>query len=377
MAVLGVDSANNLYSPSSGTSEASAKESQDFQTTLDSVLKEGRNDPLAAASPGNIFLPDSLPAVKPSHTAPSRQAALAYTRQAEMKPGEAKPVEPAQEAVHMSDLEKYKDDQLLRNPGGKDYNLDEKKVEKNPKAQQTFWGRVGKDLSDSWGNVKNFFKNLAMGSKILYRDKNNQIQEGRQRGVLAAVGDFFKDLGSALSFGYMRRPGEKEPQGFGERLKYSLGKLKDAIAGDLVGGVSGGLNHMGKNLILAGWNLVEVLPDATIGNFEGGKKLSNTIFDNGQVVIEYLTDVAPTGDAWLRVHAASLKAVKPPVLYNISMPENNTDDVRWQYVRNTPFRKTIETIGALLADAASIALIGQTASAGKPENKHPADMLLQ
>ena len=98
-----------------------------------------------------------------------------------------------------------------------------------------------------------------------------------------------------------------------------------------------------------------MLPDATIGNVEAGRKLVTTVFDNGQVAIDYLTDILPTGEAWLRVHASRInfKEIRPPVLYNLKMPEHYTGDVRWRYVRNTPFRKTIETIGSLLADVAT------------------------
>ena len=57
------------------------------------------------------------------------------------------------------------------------------------------------------------------------------------------------------------------------------------------------------------------------GSFGPGQKLTTTIFDNGHVAIEYLTDIIPSGDAWLRVHASNLKEIKPPVLYNLKMPE--------------------------------------------------------
>ena len=70
-------------------------------------------------------------------------------------------------------------------------------------------------------------------------------------------------------------------------------------------------------------------------------------------MVEYLTDIIPTGDAWFRVHASSLKDLEVPVLYNLKMPEYVKGDNRWQYVRNTPFRKTIETVGTILADIAS------------------------
>jgi hypothetical protein len=259
------------------------------------------------------------------------------------------------------------DNQLLRNPGGDHYYLDQKKVVEHPEDQDSFFGRIGKDLSDSLGNIKNFFGNIFLGSKILYRDANNQIQEAQQRGLIGVAADFFKDLGSALSFGLWHPDQEEAPEGFMNRLAFSASKLKDALIGDLIEGVPGSINHMGKNLLLAGWNLIEVLPDATLGTFEAGRKMTTTIFDNGQVMVEYLTDIIPSGDAWLRVHAANLKELQLPLVYNLKMPEHQTGDTRWQYVRNTPLRKSIESIGALLADVGAIALIGQT---GFSSNRH-------
>ena len=259
--------------------------------------------------------------------------------------------------------QKYKDDQLLSNPGGDGYYLEERKVISDPKDQESFWGRIGKDLSDSFDNLKQSFKDLFFGSEILYRDENNQIREGTQSGIIGSLIDLFKDLGSALSFGSWRPDGEAEPEGFVKRIGFFFSKMKESIFGDLVQGVGGSAIRVGEGIVLAGWNLAEVVPDATIGNFEEGRKLTTSIFDNGQVAIDYLTDILPTGEAWLRVHSPnfdSLNGSKAPVIYNIEMPEHYTEDVRWQYVRNTPFRKTIETIGSLLADAAAIQLIGDT-----------------
>ncbi len=267
----------------------------------------------------------------------------------------------------MSDFEKYKDDQLLRNPGGSNYYLEEKKVVENPPDQKSFMGRLGKTVSAVAGNIRNFAGNIFLGSKFLYRDQNNEIQEGKTRGFTGAVADFFKDLGSALSFGAFHPDRAEGPKGFMERMVYSAGKLKDAIMSDIAEGVPSSINHMGKNLVLAGWHLAQVIPDATIGNFDAGQKLTTSIFDNGHVMVEYLTDVMPTGDAWLRVHASNFRELQPPVLYNIKMPENFSGDTRWEHVRNTPFRKTIETIGSLLADAAFIYMIGQT---GSSSNRH-------
>lgn len=263
----------------------------------------------------------------------------------------------------ISDWQKYKDDQLLSNPGGDHYYHNKKEVVSHPKDQESYWGSIGKDLSDSFDNLKNCFKNLFFGADILYRDKDNQIRQATQRGVVGSIIDFFKDLGSAFSFGAWRPDNEKEPEGFLARGAFFLSKMKEAIFGDLVEGVSGSAIRMAEDIALAGWNLVEVVPDATIGSFDEGRKLTTTIFDNGQVAIDYLTDIVPTGEAWLRVHAPkldSLDDLKAPILYNIEMPEYFDGDVRWKYVRNTPFRKAIETIGSLLADIATIKVVGET-----------------
>ncbi len=263
----------------------------------------------------------------------------------------------------------YKDDQLLRNPGGDFYDLPRNQALNPPEKREGFAARVGKDLSDAVGNLKSLVQNLFLGSKILYRDQNNQIREGRQRGLLRSMGDFIKNMGSALTLGFWNPGGKETPRGLAGRFKHTFSKIREAIFSDLIGGVTGSINHMGKNLMLAGWNLVEVIPDATIGNFDVGRKLTTSLFDNGQVLVEYVTDVIPSGDAWFRVHAGSLKDMKPPLVYNITLPEHYPQDTRWQFVRNTPFRKSIETIGALLADAASFLLIGQTGTgSGKHNN---------
>jgi hypothetical protein len=266
---------------------------------------------------------------------------------------------PSASPPSLSGFQKYKDDQLLRNPGGRSYNLDKKEVAENT-HKESVWGLVRKDFSDAFGNAKKFFGNMLMGTSVLYRNDKNEIQEGHQRGLLETAQDFFKDLGGALSFGAWHPDHTEAPQGFMNRLSFSASKLKDALLGDILEGIPSSVNHMGKNLILSGWHLAEVLPDAATGSFEPGQKLTTTIFDNGHVMIEYLTDIAPTGDAWLRVHASSLKELQPPVLYNLKMPEHFSGDTRWEHVRNTPFRKTIETIGSLAADALAIGLFRQT-----------------
>jgi hypothetical protein len=317
------------------------------------LASETRADPLPP--PPALLLSESP---KPSRAA-TATAAAAYQNN----------LNSAAASSPMTDIQKYKDDQLLRNPGGRSYYLDRKEVVENPPDQESLLGRVKKDVSDTLGNIKNFFGNLFMGTKVLHRNDKNEIQEGHQRGLAATVVDFFKDLGSALTFGSWHPGTQEAPQGLKNRLVYSASKFKDAFAGDLLEGIPSSLNHMGKNLVLAGWHLMAVVPDATLANFGPGQKLTTTVFDDGHVAIEYLTDIIPSGDAWLRVHASNLRELKPPVLYNLKMPEHYTADTRWENVRNTPFRKTIETIGALLADAAAIALIGQTGTSSDRQHQ--------
>ena len=54
----------------------------------------------------------------------------------------------------LSDWEKYKDDQLLGNPGGDYYYAEQKMINPHPAEQESFWGRIEKDLSDASGQCK-------------------------------------------------------------------------------------------------------------------------------------------------------------------------------------------------------------------------------
>jgi hypothetical protein len=312
---------------------------------------------MAASGPSTFSAPEmALP--KPGFVTGPRDAAAAYRRQATLQAPAEKPAQlDAPEA--MSSWQKYKDDQLLRNPGGDHYDLEHKKVEADPSQRKSLWGRIGKNLSDAFGNVKNMFSNFLLGAKFNYRDQNNGIREATRKGLVGSIVDFFKDLGSAFSFGHWRPDGSPAPEGFTGHLGHFVSHLKKAFSTDLFDGVGGSVNHMAGNLVLAGWNLAQVVPDATLGNLDAGKKLTTTIFDNGQVLVEYLTDILPAGDAWLRVHAPSFKEGKFPIVYNLGMPERFSGDVRWEYIRNTPFRKSIETVGSLLADVASALTIGE------------------
>ena len=321
-----------------------------FQAILEGDLSTKVNDVSITTTPKFTLLPSDIPQKFALNIVSGRDVSAAY------KKVENQYIETGK----ISDLSKYKDDQLLSNPGGDHYYPEQKKVVPHPKAQESFWGRIGKDISDAFSNVKKFFKDLLFGSKIRYRDKNNQIQEARQRGFVGSFVDFFKGVGSALSFGMWRPDGEKEPQGLVERIGFFFSGMKEAIFGGLIQGAGQSFIHMGEDIIFAGWNLIEAIPDATLGNFHKGRKLITNIFDNGQVVLDYLTDILPFGDAWQRVHSTNLQELKLPIVSNIKMPEHYSEDARWRHVRNTPFRKTIETVGSLLSDFMTLKIFGHT-----------------
>ncbi|MCD4716280.1 MAG: hypothetical protein K8R45_06000 [Desulfobacterales bacterium] len=345
----------NIFSTSHINSDSNAAKAphnnkMSFQSVLEGNLSGNVNDVSIKTTPMFTLIPSDIPLEFASNIASGRDVSAAY-KKAQNQYGESDKI---------SDISKYKDDQLLSNPGGDDYYLDQRKVAPHPEVQESFWGRVGKDISDAFSNVKNFFKDLFFGSKIKYRDENNQIQEAGQRGLLGSVVDFFKGVGSALSFGSWRPNGEKEPQGVLERIGFFVSNVKKAIFGDLIQGAGRSLIHMGEDLILAGWNLIEVIPDATVGNFNKGRELVTDLFDNGQVVLDYLTDILPFGDAWQRVHATNLGESDLPIISNLKKPEHYPEDVRWRYVRNTPFRKAIETAGSLLADFMTLKILGHT-----------------
>lgn len=354
MEIRNIDDTQAAQDHHAGVSRSSGNLRDDFESHLNEKLSgSGNHEPVV--NPTFTLLPSDIALENIPEAMSATKAVSAYQKE-------------ALHSARINDWQKYKDDQLLSNPGGDAYYLEEGKVISDHEDQESFWGRISKDLSDSFDNLKKSLKDLFFGSEILYRDENNQIREATQSGVIGSAIDLFKDFGSAFSFGYWRPDGEAEPVGFVKRAGFFLSKMKEAIFGDLVQGIGGSAVRVGEGIVLAGWNLVEVVPDATIGNFEEGRQLTTTIFDNGQVAIDYLTDILPTGEAWLRVHSpnfGNLNDAKAPVIYNIEMPEHYVEDVRWQYVRNTPFRKTIETIGSLLADAAAIQFIGDTGGLGQ------------
>jgi hypothetical protein len=163
--------------------------------------------------------------------------------------------------------------------------------------------------------------------------------------------NFFKNVASGLSFGLYSPEGEAKPHGGVGRIKHLFKKIfKDALVGDVVMGVSKSVIHIGEDIMFAGLNVVEIVPDATIGNVKAGRKFTTAIFDNTQVIMDFVTDVIPGGDASMRTRSFKLaKGLKGlPIINNLTTPEEEQDKKDWKYVRNTSFRKVIETIPSLI-----------------------------
>ena len=245
----------------------------------------------------------------------------------------------------------YKEDQLMSNPGGDNFFLSKASgVIDNGYDHSRISKRVGKDLADAGNNLLNVVKDLGIGAKFRYVDKNGNVNEGRKVGLAGTVVNFVKDVASGLSFGVYTPEGEAKPQGAG-RVKHLFKKvLKDAVVGDIVKGIPRSAINIGEDVMFAGLNAVEVIPDATIGNFKAGRKVTTAVFDNTQVAMDFVTDVLPGGEASGRARSFKLaKGLKGlPIINNITTPEKKEDDKEWRYVRNTSFRKVLETIPSLI-----------------------------
>ncbi len=271
---------------------------------------------------------------------------------------------------HRTQFDTYRIEQLLSNPGAKTVDYETGKIT-STQARDMSWGnRIAKDFHDSILNLRNFFLNGTVGADKNYVDPQGKVGQAKSSaGLLGSLVDFFKDMASALSFGLYRPDGEPAPDNPVEAFGFAASKLKEAIGGDLIGGTLGSLVQMGEDLILSGWNLVEAAPDILLGGFDAGRVAVDTIFDNGQVAIDYITDVVPGGEAWMRVHAWDIEGGHLPVIYNLKTPEQFPDDQRWEFVSNTPFRKSIETIGSLLADAALVYTLSQGITSSDSRHK--------
>ena len=246
----------------------------------------------------------------------------------------------------------YKEDQLMSNPGGDNFFLNKTgEVIDNKYDHSRITKRLGKDLADVGNNLLNAVKDLGIGAKIKYVDNLGNIKDGRKVGFAGTIANFFKNVASGLSFGVYSPEGEAKPHGGVGRIKHLVKKIfKDALFGDVVRGVPKSVIHIGEDIMFAGLNAAEVVPDATIGNVKAGRKFTTAIFDNTQVVMDFVTDVIPGGEASTRTRSFKLaKGLKGlPIINNLTKPDEKQDEKDWRYVRNTSFRKVIETIPSLI-----------------------------
>ena len=249
-------------------------------------------------------------------------------------------------------FKKYKEDQLLSKPGGDNFTIknDNNVIEYNI-DQSKFTVRVGKDLKDAGENFKNIFKDIGTGATIKYVDKDGNIKDGKKVGFAGTIINFFKDMASGITFGKYMPEGEDVPDNALEATKHFFKKIfVEALFKDVVVGIPRSAIHVGEDAVFACINLAETIPDATIGNCKVGQMVTTEVFDDTQVFIDFVTDVIPMGEAGDRTRAFTFKkGLKGlPIVYNITAPEQGMDDENWKYVRNTPFRKTIESVATFI-----------------------------
>ena len=249
-------------------------------------------------------------------------------------------------------FKKYKEDQLLSKPGGDNFTIknDNNVIEYNI-DQSKFTVRVGKDLKDAGENFKNIFKDIGTGATIKYVDKDGNIKEGKKVGFAGTIINFFKDMASGITFGKYMPEGEDVPDNALEATKHFFKKIfVEALFKDVVVGIPRSAIHVGEDAVFTCINLAEAIPDATIGNCKVGQMVTTEFFDDTQVFIDFVTDVIPMGEAGSRTHAFTFKKGINglPIVYNITSPEQGMDDENWKYVRNTPLRKTIESVATFI-----------------------------
>ncbi len=141
----------------------------------------------------------------------------------------------------MEQIARYKEDQLLANPGGDHYHTDRtKNVIVKPDGPSGFIQRVGKDLKDAGSNFINMIENFIAGAEYKYRAADGSIGSGRHSGLLGTVGKFFRNMASGLSFGAYVPEGEAAPVGVWGRTKHFFKKVfGEALVNNLVAGALG------------------------------------------------------------------------------------------------------------------------------------------
>lgn len=245
-------------------------------------------------------------------------------------------------------LVKYKEDQLLTNPGGDNFFIDrDTGIIDYEYDHSNFVKRVGKDMNDAWANIKNSVKDLGFGSEIKYIDSDGEIKSHKKVGFLKTIGNFFKNIASGITFGAYTPENEAAPAGTWSRLKHFVNKVfVQAIGKDLFKGVAQSMLNVGEDIAFAGLNLIETVPDATIGNTKAGRVATTKIFDNLQVGLDFATDIMPGGEGSSRARTLLVNGIKKglPFLNGNKDPEKTKEEQPELYARSTPFRKVIETL---------------------------------
>ncbi|HHT9124472.1 MAG TPA: hypothetical protein ACFYD6_01490 [Candidatus Brocadiia bacterium] len=252
----------------------------------------------------------------------------------------------------MEQMRMYKEDRLLSSPGGDSVFVDANGKVANKGVEHTcLIKRVGKDIKDAKSNFVNMLKDASCSAKFSYITQDGKIEDGQRVGLVKTLENFFKDLFSGISLGTYTPRAEEKPSGADETVKHSLKKVfLDAVYKDVAVGIPRGAVQIVKDAALVCLNLAEAIPDATIGITKTGEGVTTKVFDNTQVALNFFTDILPGGEGRGRVYAFKLdKGIKGlPLIHNLTTPEQGTDEADFQHVRNTSFRKTIETISSII-----------------------------
>ena len=321
---LGIESGKKNFSPKSPQRPDPHKNTFISCLKQENVKVPRKNlQPTGEIAP--IPSPGLLPSSNPYHNTSAHNAGLAAS--------------PVKKLSFFEQIRSYKEEQLLSNPGGDSVEWQESRATIVPQSDDTpFLSRIEKDIKDASANFINFFKDIGTGSDFSYLNRRGEIVGAKKRGLLKIAGNFCRDLVSGLSLGRYSPEGTNIPKGIIGKIKFFCSQtLYKALFKDLALGIPEASLNIVEDAAFAAWNLLEVIPDATISCLPKGEKITSEIFDDVQVMGDYFTDILPGGEAWLRTRDLPFLL---PIL------ESKPSDVKWKFVNNTPFRKAIENIGS-------------------------------
>jgi len=269
-------------------------------------------------------------------------------------------------------VSKYVEDQMLseRNVPESIYN-----------TKKGIGNRLGNDFKDAGRNLENLFGDIFFGAKKNYVVEDGSVKTTKKsKGVLGSVFDGIKNI---------------VYEGPKNIVKGEVGTGLKNMFWDGTIGMVGNTLQAGGNIIDDGVGfavngVIEPTFDLTIGNLHSN--LSSVPSDALQTIVDFSTDIIPGNEAWMRVHdplemvkdspseeseikkvgekvensnsekSENKKHENPieeryklnltwPIVNNWKTPEFaiEGDNLR-NTVRNTKFRKIIETSGSLAAD---------------------------